>query len=72
MLWLRSALCILLACCTVTSRGENVMLLHKSARSCVRLIDFGFTEDAGAGQMRQEVNKLKQLLDKHVCIAAVY
>ena len=23
-------------------RGENVMLIHNSARSCVRLIDFGF------------------------------
>ena len=53
-------------------RGENVMLLHNSARSCVRLIDFGFAQDASAGQMRQEVKKLKQLLDMHVCIAAVY
>ena len=46
--------------------AENVMLLHNGACPCVRLIDFGFAQDTDAGQMRQESEKFKQLLDKHV------
>ena len=53
-------------------RADNLMLLHNGVRPCARLIDFGFAQDAQAGQMRQEMKKFRQLLDKHVCIAAVY
>ena len=53
-------------------RADNLMLLHSGRRPCARLIDFGFAQDAGAGQMRQEMEMFKQLLDKHVRIAAVY
>ena len=53
-------------------RADNLMLLHNGGRPCARLIDFGFAQDAGAGQMRQEMKKFRQLLDRHVCIAAVH
>ena len=47
--------------------ADNVMILLNGVRPCVRLIDFGFAQDAGADQMRQEMKKFKQLLDRHVC-----
>ena len=53
-------------------RAENVMLLHNGAHPCVQLIDFGFAQDAGAGQMCQEIKDFKQLLDEHVSLAAVH
>ena len=53
-------------------RADNVMLLQHGVRPCVRLIDFGFAQDAGADQVRQEMKKFKQLLDRHMCIPAVY
>ena len=53
-------------------RADNVMLLQNGVRPCAQLVDFGVAQDAGTGQMRQEMKKFKQLLDKHVCLAAVY
>ena len=53
-------------------RADNVMLLQNGVRPCAQLVDFIFAQDAGADQMRQEVKKLKQPLDRHACIPAVY
>ncbi len=47
-------------------RPENVMLLCDTARPCVRLIEFGFAQDAQADKMSRERKKSKQLMDMHV------
>ena len=52
-------------------RPENVMLLHDDAQPCVRLIDFGFAQDAQADKMSREMKQFKHLLDKHAGPASV-
>ena len=52
-------------------RPENVMLLCDDARPCVRLIDFGFAQDAQADRMSRESKQFTQLLNKHTKPASV-
>ena len=52
-------------------RPENVMLLSDDARPSVRLIDFGFAQDAQADRMGRESKQFKQLLNKHTKPASV-
>ena len=52
-------------------RPENVMLLRNDARPCVRLIDFGFAQDAHADKISREWRRFKRLLDKHAKPASV-
>ena len=52
-------------------RRENVMLLAEDAHPCVRLIDFGFAQDAQADKMSREMKMFKQLLDMYAMPASV-
>ena len=52
-------------------RPENVMLLYNAAPPCVRLIDFGYAQDAQADKMSRERQQFKQLLDKRAKPASV-